>query len=307
MSTTAIANYIEFLKTLSETSPDSIKKHEKWLIRLQTELKKSILDVERGSEITQAIYAISYKRKIAYNGGTVDTGEDLRFRLGQAAKYYVTWAYTENIIPRNFYPKNPFPKPHLRDAYYLTPEKIWFLYNYPNFDLRTKSIIKFLIDTGVRVNELCKVKLADIDFEKRTVLIFMSKVRRSKTVPLMHETVVTLQTMLEQREVKSEYLFCSEKHQSPKQNGKPLTTHAVRFKLRYWGQKLGFRINPHSFRHGIATLWYKKFGLVPTAKLLGHIDYKYTAHYAHLLGQDLLTMQADVYAKEPKPIEPSLN
>jgi len=292
----SIKTYIDYLKSLTEMVADSIRRHEKFLYRVEAALGKPILEVERGSEINEAIYRVVANRKIAFNGGQVDpTGADLKFRLGKSVTYFVTWAHSENFIPRNFYPKNSFQKPHMTEAYYLTEEKIWFLYKYKGFDLKTQAIIRFLIDTGVRVSELCSVKLTDIDFESRILKIYMSKVRRYKEAPMMQDTVFTLKQMLAAREVESEYLFCVERNGDGRQKrGSAMSTGSIRRRLNKWGDKFGFRINPHSFRHGIGTIWYKRHGLLPTAKLLGHIDMKYTAHYAHILGSDLKKLQKDL-------------
>ncbi|HYE22670.1 MAG TPA: tyrosine-type recombinase/integrase, partial [Verrucomicrobiae bacterium] len=291
-----INGYIEYLKTLTDMVMDSIERHEKFLHRVEVALGKPILSVERGSEINEVILKIAATRKIAYNGGKPDpTGADLKFRLGKSVCNYVTWAHTENYIPRNFYPKNPFPKPHMAEAYYLEEKKVWLLYKYEGFDLKTKAIIRFLIDTGVRVSELCKIKLKDVEFESGKVSVYMSKVRRDKEVPIMLTTKETILQMLKERKIESEYLFCCErKGDGMKVIGAPLSTGAVRRRLRKWAVKFGFRINPHSFRHGIATIWFKKFGLVPTMKLLGHIDPKYTAHYYHVLCEELSVMQKEI-------------
>lgn len=304
-----IKKYVNHLKTLTDMAEDSIRRHEKFLRRVENALKKPILSVERGSEINEIIYKIVSTKKNAYNGGKPDpTGADLKFRFGKAVAYYVTWAHTENFIPRNFYPKNPFPKPHMTEAYYLTEERIWFLYKYEGFDLKSKAIIRFLIDTGVRVSELCRVKIAHADFDKGVVSIYMSKVKRTKEVPIMESTVKSLKEMLKKRAVQSEYLFCIEKHGGyNKKNGEKLSTHAVRYRLKKIGDKIGFRINPHSFRHGIATIWYKKFGVLPTARLLGHIDLKYTAHYAHILVADLRQMQKEILPKESSILVSQMN
>lgn len=271
-----IQTYVDYLKLLTDMVPDSIRRHEKFLYRVQRALDKNILSVERGSEINQAILEVAAARKRAYNGGQEDkTGADLKFRLGKAVSYFVTWAHTENYLERNFYPKNPFHKPHMKDAYYQTPERLWFLYKYEGFDVKTTAIIRFLVDTGVRVSELIGVKITDIDFDKGVVSIFQNKVGRPKEVPVMEPTIKAIRKMIAERNVSSVWLFCVDKKgDGRKIEGSQLSTTAVRRRLDRWAKKLQFRINPHSFRHGIATIWYKAYGLVPTMKLLGHIDAK---------------------------------
>ena len=185
------------------------------------------------------------------------------------------------------------------EAYYQKEERLWFLYCYEDFDLKSKVIIRTLINTAVRVSELVNMKVADIDFERGVVPVYMPKTRNWKEVPLYEPTIKAIKQMLEERTVESEYLLCVERRGDGRAKlGSKMSTGSVRRRLDRWAKRFNFRMNPHSFRHGIVTVWYKKLGLLAAAKLAGHIDLKYTAHYSHISGDEIREMGTKILPHE---------
>lgn len=285
---TPLGIYISYLHDLGQMVPEAIRKNERNILQIEKQLSKSLIESKTGSEIIHAVVLAAAKRKIAYNGGKQDDGSDKKFRLGQAAVCYLRWAHSENLIQRNPYPKNTFKRPPQNNPYCLPPEKMMFLYRYEKFELIDKAIIRFLSDTGVRVSELCRVKISDINFDKNFVRVYMTKVNRLKEVPLTDFTKKTLFKMLSVRKDKKfEYLFQSQKNRT-------FTIQAIALRLRNIGQQFGFRMNPHSFRHASTTLMYKKFGEVAAAKFAGHVDMRSTARYVHITGEEFNKMQNQI-------------
>lgn len=271
--------YADHLKAICALDEVSVQKREKHLIRIESSLKKPLLEAVTASEINQAIIRASEARKQDFNGGHLDNGEGLRHRLGMAAVCYLRWLYGEGLIHRNPYQKNPFRRPGLRDAHHLDESQVEILMNYcSGLSLRDKLLVYLLMDTGIRVSELCRAKTQDVDFQSRTLYVQMKKVDREKTPPFSEATQRLLALWLETRRYKSEWLFPS----MWSKGKQAITTKAVRAQFRAFSVDLGFRLNPHALRHTAVSAWVEKAGQIPAMQFAGHVTTAMTNHYTHL-------------------------
>ena len=78
--------------------------------------------------------------------------------------------------------------------------------------LREKALVSFLLSTGCRRDEVRKIRVADIDFGERSVLIH-GKGGKDRVVYFSAKCELCLKDYLKSRAIKSssEYLFCSER------------------------------------------------------------------------------------------------
>ena len=280
-------DYIAYLREERNLATESIRREARHLKYLEHYLKKPIIHTERGTEIIQAVKTAAINRKTAYNGGQMDDGAGYRRRLAQTAVCFFRWAISEAIIYRNPYPKNTFPQAPPPQLKILTLEQLEALLAYKSSgyqSIRDQAIIRVLRDTGLRVSELVKITLPDLDFAERTITVFMSKVRRYKVVPFTETTRQVLDFYLRSRGDETHYLF-------PGRDGSAITDKAVRMRFRKISEALGFRVHPHLLRHHAGTEIFKKGGQIAAMALLGHIDTKATSRYVHLTPQDLRTWQ----------------
>jgi len=296
LSEDLLADYLTYLSDLAQMTPDSIRHNRRWIERIEEAYGGSILGAQTASQVNAAILEVAKTRKVAYNGSpqSEDTGQ-LKFRLGRAVVGYMRWAYSENFIQKNIYQKNPFRRPHSPEANWHDEERTMALYKDESFSLYDRALIRFLIDTGCRVGEMCQIKLEDVDLDNGHARIFMPKVKRLKDVPLSEHTCKTLKALIKRRR-HTPFLFHSRQSAT-------ISPNAVRIRLRKLGQKLGYRINPHSFRHAAGTLWVKHHGEIQAQKLLGHVDHAATARYTHYLLKDLKEMQSAIYEGRLAPRE----
>ena len=66
-------------------------------------------------------------------------------------------------------------------------------------------------------------------------------------------------------------------------DGKPLKTTQVRYRLRRWGEQCDVAVTPHRLRHALATrLINQGISLEALRKLLGHKTLRMTQRDAHL-------------------------
>lgn len=123
-------------------------------------------------------------------------------------------------------------------------------------NIKHMLIIKVLLYTGIRVQELVNIKITDIDFDRCQIRINQGKGNKDRIVPFPQETIETL--MLFANTVKSNgsvYLFESNRK-------KPFTTRGIRKILADYAIEAGMQqsISPHKLRHFLFT-WLKKQGI----------------------------------------------
>lgn len=283
--------YLQHLSTLRLQTPESVQKQSYALLKIQAELGRSVLETSRASEINQAIFAAADHRKAAYNGGHRDKGEGMRHRLGGVASRYVTWAFSEGYIERNHYPVNPFPKPRKREAGFLGDEQLALVLRAP-ISTEDQALIRVFMDTGLRVSELCRLNMTDVNMATNTIKASVTKTDQPKIVAIHNTTKYWLSIYLSIRGHETPCLFVN-------RYGKRLTPWAIRKRFRAISKDLGFRIHPHKLRHTAGTLLIQENEQVLVMRYLGHSSPEMTAHYIHLTGKSASKMVDRVHKAKP--------
>ena len=142
--------------------------------------------------------------------------------------------------------------------------------------LRDLAIIDILSSTGMRVGELVKLNINDIDFENRECIVF-GKGNKERPVYFDARTKIHLKNYLNSRTDSNQALFVSldEPHER-------LNISGVEIRLRELGRKLGIsKVHPHKFRRTVATKAIDKgMPIEQVQSLLGHSQIDTTMHYA---------------------------
>ena len=154
--------------------------------------------------------------------------------------------------------------------------------------IRDRTILETLYATGVRCSELTNIKINDINFDHKTILI-TGKGNKQRIVLFGNKAKAQLlRYMQEERtgDIKSanfEYLFIST-------HGTKLTDRALQLILQDLSKQLPFRkiITPHKLRHSFAThLLNAGMNLRALQELLGHSSLSTTERYTHITSKDL--------------------
>ncbi|MBR3116767.1 MAG: tyrosine recombinase [Bacilli bacterium] len=209
-------------------------------------------------------------------------------------KYLVLNSYVNN---------NPFllvssPKKEKRIPKFINYQGIDEIFNIPNTKTpegqRESVILEVLYGSGVRVSELVNIKLKDIDFNNKTILIF-GKGSKERIVSFgnpakdaMNEYIKSGRELL-LNGVKSEYLIVGKEKES-------LTTRRIEQIIDSLITKTSIKINitPHMFRHTFAThLLDQGCDLIAVQELLGHESLSSTEIYTHVSNEHL----REVYLK----------
>jgi len=178
------------------------------------------------------------------------------------------------ILTRKIRIKTPQPLPRAID-----PEDIQSLLRVIT-NLRDRTLILVLLRTGMRIGELLRTKLIDLNFAERRIEIFEAQKNRvGRVVYISDDALSSLKQWLEQRKRDSEYVFYG--HQ-----GRMLTYEAARSRFVKYLAKAGLSnkgYTLHALRHTFASeLLNAGMRLECLQQLLGHSSIEMTRRYARL-------------------------
>jgi integrase/recombinase XerD len=155
---------------------------------------------------------------------------------------------------------------------------------------RDRAIILVLLDTGVRVSELCNMDINDLDMERGRVFVtgkgnksryvYMGKVSRQAVWSYISEKYPDCKPYPE------DAIF------TDRNNHNRLTRQGILLLLKRFGKRANIKnVHPHRFRHTFAIEFLRNGGNVfELQQLLGHSDLETAKKYIHLAQSDLETV-----------------
>ncbi len=145
-----------------------------------------------------------------------------------------------------------------------------------------------MLHSGLRTGEVRRMKLAEVDFERRQVRIEQSKGLKDRIVFLTTATITAMHAYLEVRgpaDALPKHFFIF--HHAP------LSTSYCYSRLQNYGERCGVVLTPHQLRHSCATLLLNAGApVVSVQAILGHKWIDTTLGYARLYDG---TLAADYY------------
>ena len=149
--------------------------------------------------------------------------------------------------------------------------------------LRDRLIIEMLYATGVRVSELVNIKINDIDFNNRRIIV-CGKGNKERIVYYGEYAMKVLNDYLREREnINNQYLFLNNR-------GEKLTDRGVRYIIDNIMKNLSVKthVTPHVLRHTFATdMLNNGCDIKVVQELLGHSSLKTTEVYTHVTNDRL--------------------
>ncbi len=141
---------------------------------------------------------------------------------------------------------------------------------------RDLAIIDMLYSTGMRVGELVRLNILDIDFENKECVV-LGKGNKQRKVYFDAKTKIHLQQYLNSRKDTDPALFVSQLYPYNR-----LKISGVEIALRKIGEKLHIsKVHPHKFRRTLATKAIDKgMPIEQVQHLLGHTKIDTTLGYA---------------------------
>lgn len=219
-----------------------------------------------------------------------------------AVSAFYTWAQAQRLVEEHLMRQIRRPKKPKRAIIPLTEEEINALlavversesFIHPrsgektfyqrHLAARDRCIILLLVDTGMRISELCHLRLDEIDLRNSRVLV-RGKGDKTRWVPLSPTT----------RRAVRRYMT---RHRPPVdfaellvgQQGDPFNRNAAGRLLKRLGERAGVsNVTPHRFRHTFAIMFLRGGGNVYALReILGHSTLQMAQAYLHIVESDV--------------------
>ena len=273
--------------------------------------------------ISKYIYYLEYERKLSLNtlksyrndlkdfdlyfNGILDNLEykdiqkyiaSLQEKNTRTISHYITVinSFYGFLVNDGFITNNPCdniasPKVQKKLPVYLTEEEVNKLLNinlFTPYDYRNKAMLELLYATGLRISELCNLKIVDIDIDNCFIRI-NGKGSKERIVPVTDLALKYLSIYVTQyrnvilKDKISDYLFISNSLTNISRQGffKIIKKECKRAGIEK-------NVSPHVLRHSFATHLLKHGAdLRVIQELLGHEDISTTQIYAHLVNEKL--------------------
>jgi integrase/recombinase XerD len=202
-------------------------------------------------------------------------------RLLVAIKVFFRFMKREGILNHNVALHLETPKLWQVIPEVLTMDEIERILDQPDINTlegaRDRAILELLYSSGLRVSELCQLKISDID--DNYIRVRKGKGGKERIVPVGSHALLAIDRYMTFREDSpNENLFISLR-------GKILSRDVVWKLVKRYAKKANIEkeISPHTFRHTCATdLLRNGADLRIIQDILGHADISSTQRYAHV-------------------------
>ena len=230
-----------------------------------------------GDLFSHELAAVSMRRKLA------------------ALRSFFKYLVREGVVPRNIPKLMRTPKAPQKLPQVMTAEQTNNLIDaIPNADLhrthpeRDLAIFETLYGCGLRVSELCGLKVDDLDFADRSLRV-LGKGRKERLVPFGGKAETALRAYVAKRAP----AIPSERAVFLNHHGQPLTDRSVRAIVKFYSTYLAGdnSLHPHALRHAYAThLLSDGADLRSIQELLGHARLSTTQRYTQVSLKDLMAV-----------------
>lgn len=187
---------------------------------------------------------------------------------------FFQWMENEDLIPKNPCKKLKRIKMEKKMEMPYSDEEITLMQDACTSP-KEVALVDLLVGTGIRREEITKIKLADIDFLNDSIVIH-GKGAKERIVYFSSRCKVHLRTYLNTRGYDSEYLFASDR----KPHGK-LTVNSLHGYIKNIGIRAGVsNVHLHRFRKWFATSMINKGVKIQDLKeMMGHESIETTNSY----------------------------
>lgn len=231
---------------------------------------------------------------------TLDPGEHLSnnsIRTYQrAVKVFFNYIYDNGYVDFNAVSRYRFVKVSKNQKLPLYEEEVKRIDDLYNITcvtgLRNTCIVHLMLDAGLRMGEVIRLKICDVIIDKGLLFINDSKGNKSRYVPIgsklksylykymvLYRDVSTNQAgVLDFEKYRQDFLFLHVR------NNEPITYDVIKQLFYKLKKKVDIeRIHPHLCRHTFATSYILQGGDLESLRIyLGHEDISTTQKYLHL-------------------------
>jgi site-specific recombinase XerD len=243
-------------------SPSTIFNYSRAVAKISLHFKKSILDLD-AEEVNEFLFMMA-KENGANSTYFKHSVYGLRF-------FFRLYDLEDRVL------KMPTISNDRKVPIVLSAEELKRLFFCPQ-RLKQRVLFCIIYSAGLRVSEVCNLKISDIDSDRMQIRVVKSKGKMDRYVPLSSFLLKGLRKYLLSVKPKY-YLF------NGRIKGEQLGTSAVQqsFRLAVKKAKINKDVSVHSLRHSYAThLLEQGVDLVTIKELLGHATIQTTMMYLHV-------------------------
>src|SRR5690625_4582788 len=206
----------------------------------------------------------------------------------RALRAFLNWAVGKGIIEENPMSKVKIGEPKPPRIETFSRDQIRDILSQPDpklfVGLRDLTIMALMIDTGVRVRELCDIKVDDVRFPDAQILID-GKNGEDRLVPMQTQTKRLLNRYIKARGASPvEWLFITNEDRQ-------MNRDSVRRRIAKYGRMANIknvRCSPHTFRHTFAKMSVQNGADIFTLqRILGHKSMDMVRRYVNMFGGDI--------------------
>lgn len=248
--------------TIKSYAPSTVFSYSRCIAQISLYCKKSPLNLEP-EEINSYLYALKNDKDLS-DTFFKHTVYGLRF-------FYRIYDLDDRAI------RLPSLKNNRKLPSVFSQEELRKLFKAPQ-RLKQRVLLSLIYAAGLRVSEVCKLMISDIDFDRKQIHVRESKNNKSRYVVLSDYVSVGLQQYIAGSKPK-EYLF------NGREKGTPLGHSAVQQTFRLAMNKSGIIKDAcvHTLRHSFAThLLEQGVDIVSIKEQLGHAHIQTTMMYLHV-------------------------
>ena len=283
-----------------------------------TPLRKRMIEelrVRNLSDITTRLYIGAAERFARYHGCSPDQLGPKQIReffihlLDRKASFNTVQLYRSalrflyvNTLHRKWFEEEIAPiKRHPRLPTVLSSDEITRMLDRTT-NLKHWTVMATLYATGLRVSELMRLKVDDIDSQRMLIHVREGKGRIPRDIGLSSALLERLRIYW-RREKPKEWLF-----PSGQLSDRPLDDRTIRLICRQAANRAEVKkkVSPHVFRHSCATHMLEAGADLRTIQvLLGHADIQTTARYLRVSTAHLQTVPSPFDALKLRPVDRS--
>jgi integrase/recombinase XerD len=276
-----VREYLSYLQVEKGLAKNSLQSYERDLAKLQTWSEKNGFDVVGLSRKDLREFLIDLSRaKLSATSVS---------RIVSAMRGFYKFLQFDRHIDKNPAEDLDAPQKGFYLPKFLNQTEMEQLLLVPDVSgeigLRNRAILETMYAAGLRVSEVCSLRLSDIELDAG-ILTCTGKGSKTRKVPIGKSAVEWLKSYLVLRRRKEnieiQNLFVTSL-------GNPLTRQDVFKMVKECGEKIGREdVSPHTLRHSFAThLIQNRADVRSVQQMLGHADISTTQIYTHITDSHL--------------------
>lgn len=261
-------------------------------LRFYQDSIQQMKDAFQEQQVPLDIYAITSRQiKNYFVAYLIEKGKSDNTVNGRikALKQFLKYLFEEGWLTQNVAEELHVVKAAKLMIQTFTKEQVAALLEQPDrktfTGYRDFTMMVLLFETGMRISELCNLKIGDLFFKEQEIRIIKGKGGRARRVPFQQTSAKVVRRYLDIRgELETDALFVNI-------NNKPISTRALQEKMQVYGIAAsikGVRVSPHTFRHTMAKFYILNGGDPFTLRrILGHATLDMVDYYVELFSSDI--------------------